>query len=48
MIVVFERDVREMYAGAGLVIESIRYGKWCGAPGFVPRGSQDLVVARRR
>ena len=30
MIVVFERDVREMYAGAGLEIESIRYGKWCG------------------
>lgn len=46
MIVIFERDVREMYAGVGLAIESVRYGKWCGRrDSYI--GSQDLVVARR-
>jgi SAM-dependent methyltransferase len=48
MIVVFERDVREMYAGAGLEVESVRYGKWCGRPDAYLGYSQDLVVARRR
>jgi SAM-dependent methyltransferase len=48
MIAVYERDVREMYEGAGLAIESIRYGKWCGRRDSYLGGSQDLVVARRR
>lgn len=48
MIVVFERDVGEMYAGAGLEVESVRYGKWCGRSDAYLGYSQDLVVARRR
>ena len=48
MIVTFERDVREMYAGAGLAVESVRYGKWCGRRSSYLGLSQDLVVARRR
>ena len=47
-IVVFERDVRQMYAGAGLAIESVRYGKWCGRRTAYLGFGQDLVVARRR
>jgi SAM-dependent methyltransferase len=47
-IVVFERDVRQMYAGAGLAIESVRYGKWCGRRTAYLGYGQDLVVARRR
>jgi SAM-dependent methyltransferase len=48
MIVIFERDIRELYAGAGLEVESVRYGKWCGRPHAYLGFGQDLVVARRR
>jgi SAM-dependent methyltransferase len=48
MIAVFEPDVREMYDGAGLVVESIHYGKWCGRRDAYLGFGQDLVVARRR
>ena len=48
MIVTFERDVREMYDSAGLAVESVRYGKWCGRRSSYLGLSQDLVVARRR
>ena len=37
-----------MYAGAGLAIESVRYGKWCGRRTAYLGYGQDLVVARRR
>ena len=48
MIAVFERDVREIYDGAGLEIESIHYGKWCGRSTSHLGFGQDLVVGRRR
>lgn len=48
MIVVYERDVRPIYAEAGLEIESIRYGSWCGRQKPYAGLGQDLVVARRR
>jgi SAM-dependent methyltransferase len=48
MILMFERDVREMYAGAGFAVESIRYGKWCGRRTSYMGLGQDLVVAKRR
>jgi SAM-dependent methyltransferase len=47
MIAVFEEGIREIYADAGLTIETIGYGKWCGRrEGFHGFG-QDLVVARK-
>ena len=47
MIAVFEEGIRKIYAGAGLTIETIGYGKWCGRrDGFLGFG-QDLVVARK-
>jgi SAM-dependent methyltransferase len=48
MIAVFERDVREIYESAGLTIESIRYGSWCGRRNSYLGFGQDLVVAQRR
>ena len=49
MIVVLEWRCREIYAGAGLAIESVRYGKWSGRRGRSYFGfGQDLVVASRR
>ncbi len=48
MIVIFERDLREMYARAGLAVESVRYGKWCGRRSSYLGLAQDLLVARRR
>jgi SAM-dependent methyltransferase len=47
MIAVFERDVREMYEGAGLAVETVRYGKWCGRRDSYLGFGQDLIVARR-
>jgi hypothetical protein len=44
----YESDVREMYERAGLEIESIRYGKWCGRRDSYLGFGQDLIVARRR
>jgi SAM-dependent methyltransferase len=48
MIAMFESDVREMYERAGLEIQSIRYGKWCGRRDSYLGFGQDLIVARRR
>jgi SAM-dependent methyltransferase len=48
MIAVFEEDMREIYEGAGLVIEGVHYGKWCGRRDSYLGFGQDLVVARRR
>jgi hypothetical protein len=48
MIAMFEGDVREMYERAGLEIESIRYGKWCGRRDSYLGFGQDLIVAKRR
>lgn len=47
MIAVFERDVREIYEGAGLEVEDIHYGKWCGRSDSRLGFGQDLVVGRR-
>ena len=47
MIAVFEQDVREMYASAGFLVESVRYGKWCGRQDSYLGFGQDLVVAQR-
>ena len=40
-----EADVGEMYAGAGLEIEEVRYGRWAGRP--ARRLRQDLIVATK-
>ena len=48
MIAVHEQDVGDMYERAGLVVEDIRYGKWCGRQESYLGFGQDLIVARRR
>jgi SAM-dependent methyltransferase len=48
MVALFEQDVREMYERAGLKVESIRFGKWCGRRQSYLGLGQDVIVARRR
>jgi SAM-dependent methyltransferase len=47
MIAVYEQDVRGMYERAGLEMETIHYGKWCGRQESYLGFGQDLIVARR-
>jgi SAM-dependent methyltransferase len=47
MIAVFEEGIREIYGRAGLTIETIGYGKWCGRRNAFLGFGQDLVVARK-
>jgi hypothetical protein len=40
-----EERIRDVFGAAGLVIQAIRYGSWCGRREFF--SYQDLVIARR-
>lgn len=48
LIAVYEDEVLAMYEGAGLAVEDVYHGPWCGRSAKLSAFGQDLVHARKR